>query len=184
VLRASKDVAGRLARPSRRPAVVVELRPVGSFGDEVRPLLDAYESRALFTTRAPDLLNHLLRYPRGGLTGWHLVRSGGDLCGFAVLSLVPQPGGVRVGKVAECLLADPDLDAWHTAAVGLTRELARQGADVAQAFASTPWSARAWRAAGFAPVHVLEFRLRDRQGHLPRGGAFHLTPLEADYAYT
>jgi hypothetical protein len=182
-LRAAKDAAGRLARPARRPVVSVELRPVGSFGDEIRTLLDAYEPRAVFTTRAPDFLNHVLRYPRGGLTGWHLVRAG-DLIGFAVLSLVPQPGGVRLGKVAECLIPADDDPLWHAAAVALTRELNRQRADVAQAFASTDWSARAWRAAGYAPVHDLEFRLRDRSDLLPRGAAFHLTPLEADYAYT
>jgi hypothetical protein len=182
-LRAAKDTAVRRVHPVRRTRVRVELRPVGSFGDEVQPLLDAYASRALFTTRAADHLNHFLRYPRGGLTGWHLVR-GGRLCGVAVLGLVSQADGARVGKIAECLLQDDDPDAWHAAAVALTGELTRQGADVAQAFASTEWSVRAWRAAGFAPLHALEFRLRDRSNRLPRGAPFHLTPLEADYAYT
>ena len=183
VLRAVKDVAGRLARWPQRPRAAVELRPVASFGDEVRPVLASFERLAVFTTREPDLLNHFLRYPRGGLTGWHVLHAG-VLRGFAVLALVPQPGGVTAGRVAECLLDADEPDLWHAAAVALTHELRRQGADLAQAFAGTEREARAWRGAGYAPLHALEFRLRDRGRCLPCGSAFHLTPMEADYAYT
>jgi hypothetical protein len=182
LLRAGKDVA-RLIRPSRRPRGTVELRPVAAFGDEVEPALAELAGQAVFTTRAPELLNHVLRYPRGGLSGWHVLHAGA-LRGFAVLAVVPQPGGVRAGRVVESLLDRDDADLRHAAAVALTRELKRQGADLAQAFASTDRAAQAWRAAGYAPLHALEFRLRDRPGRLPPGAAFHLTPLEADYAYT
>ena len=183
LLRAGRDVVTRLARPARRPRVEIEARPVAVFGDEIGPALAALESQALFTTRAPELLNHVLRYPRGGLTGWHLLHAGA-LRGFAVLAVVPQPGGVKAGRVVECLLDRDEPDLRHAAAVALARALKRQGADLAQAFASTDRTALAWRAAGFTPLHALEFRLRDRPGRLPPDAAFHLTPLEADYAYT
>jgi hypothetical protein len=52
------------------------------------------------------------------------------------------------------------------------------------AFAPTGWSARALRAAGYAPAYAVEFRLRDPAGLVPRGLPFHLTALEADYTYT
>lgn len=182
LLRAAKDAAGRLVRPVKRPRASVDLKPVVSFGDELLAVACRYEDRAVFTTREPALLNHFLRYPRGGMTGWHFERD--DVIGFAVLSVVEQAGGVRVGKVVDCLLDLNDDALWHAAAVALTAELARQGADLAQAFAANEWSARAWRAAGYARVHDLEFRLRDRAGLVPRGRPLHLTPLEADYAYT
>jgi hypothetical protein len=66
----------------------------------------------------------------------------------------------------------------------LTAELRLRGADVAVAVASTEWTARALGAAGYAPAHTLEFRLRDRANLLPRAAPFHLTPMQADYAYT
>lgn len=183
LLRAARDAAGMLARRAGRPRVPLGLRRVEAFGPEVGPALAAYATRAVFTSRGPDLLNHVLRYPRGGVTGWHLVR-GGAVRGFAVLSLVPRDGGAREGRVVDCLLDDPDDDAWHAAVVALTGELRRQGADVATGFASTEWSARALRASGYAPAYAMEFRLRDPSNRLPRGASYHFTPLEADYATT
>lgn len=183
--RAAKDAAGRLLRPARAPGAPAVLRPVGSFEPGADPVPPSYAARAAFTSRGPGLLNHALRYPRGGLTGWQVAR-GGVVRGFGVLSVVPRDGGhVREGRVVDCALDDPDdPDLWHAAVAALAAALADLGADLAVLFASTPWSARAAAAAGFASVHALEFRLRDRRGLLPRGAPFHLTPLEADYAYT
>ena len=183
--RAARDVAGIAGRPPRRADKSVELRPVAAFGPEVNRVLQRSMPRALFTSRGPDFLNHVLRYPRGGVTGFLLDRDGATR-GFAVLSIVARDGGsARQGRVAECLLDDPDdADLWLASAAALTAELKRQGADVAVAFASTPWSALAFRSAGYAVAHALEFRLRDRSGRLPVTLPFHLTPLEADYAYT
>ncbi|MGE3820795.1 MAG: acetyltransferase [Isosphaeraceae bacterium] len=181
-LRAAKDVAGRVRHPARRSKVSVRPRRVESFGTEVLPLLTAYENRALFTTREPDLLNHMLRFPRGGLTGWHLEFED-RVIGLALLAVVSQENGVRVGRLAEWLLAEEDPAFWHASATALTRELTRQGADLAQGFASTPWAQRALVASGFVETHRLEFRLRDRSNRLPAGVPFHLSPLEADYAY-
>ena len=178
------DAARRAFRPAEPSKRAVEISPVAAFGAEVAPVLDAYRARALFTSRGPDLLNHLLRYPRGGLTGWHL-RTGGELRGFALLSVVNQAGGVRAGKVVDLLLDDPDdADLWHASALALTAELSRQGADVAVAVAGNDWSARSLRRAGFDRAHDLEFRLRDKSHKIPRDVPVHLTPLEADYAYT
>ena len=177
-----RDLARMVLRRGRRPGRTIELRPVDDFGPEVEPVLDAYRSRAVFTSRDPALLNHVLRYPRPCLSGWRLVDEG-RLAGFAVLSLVRQ-GKTHVGKVVDCVLDDPDPALWHAAIDALTGELRRQGADVALGFGSTPWMARALEAAGYRPLHDLEFRLRDKGGLVPRQAPFHLTPLEADYAYT
>ncbi len=184
-LRGAKDVAGLIRRPPSRPAQPVEPRAVERFEAEIEPLLARYEPRAVFTTRRPDFLNYMLRYPRGGVSGWHLWRDNA-LRGFALLSFVPRAAdSAREGRIVECLLDDPDdADLWLASAVALTAELKRQGADFALAFTSTDWSARAFASAGFGPSHALEFRLRDRAGRLPRGVPFHLSPLEADYAYT
>ena len=48
-----------------------------------------------------------------------------------------------MGKIVDCLLDDIDIDRWHAAILALTHELASQGADLAQAYASTPWTAEA-----------------------------------------
>jgi hypothetical protein len=73
---------------------------------------------------------------------------------------------------------------WHAAVTALTRELSRQGADLAQAYASTPWTAEALRLSGYTSRFSVKFHIRDRQGIIPRDATFHLTPLEGDYAYT
>ena len=93
-----------------RPAAPVDLVPVAEFGDETLPIVQSHEPMAVFTTREPCLLNHVLRHPRGGLTGWRLER-GGVLTGFAVLSVLG--GDARVGRVVECLLDTGDEDVWH-----------------------------------------------------------------------
>jgi hypothetical protein len=180
---AVKDTARKLVRRAHSPRVRVEWRHVEAFGQEVEPILAAYRARAIMTARDPDRLNHILHYPKGGITGWHLLFAG-RVCGFAVLAIVPKPGHVRVGKVVDCVLDVDDDALWHAALMALTRELKGQGADLAIAYASTEWTARALRAAGYAPMYDLEFRLRDRAGKIPRDAPFHLTPLEADYAYT
>ena len=182
-LRAAKDLVGILRRPSEKPRTHVDVLQVETLADEIVPIFQGYETRAMFTSRDPGLLNHFLRYPRGGITGWHLWRDG-RLRGFAVLSIVPVDGGIKIGKIADCLLDDDDDDTWHAAILGLTRRLKEQGADIAVAFAANDWTSRALLASGFARVHDLEFRLRDRAKKIPSGMPLHLTALEADYAYT
>ena len=182
-LRAARDVTRRLGGRIPPPLALVELRPVEAFGPEIGPILALYESLAVFTSRGPDLLNHLLRYPRGGITGWHLLLDG-RLRGFALLAVVPRPGRVLVGKIVELLLDDRDERAWPGAVHALTGELGRRRADVATAVAGTEWAARALRASGYTPAHAMEFRLRDRSNLIPAGSTFHLTMTDADYAYT
>ena len=61
-----------------------------------------------------------------------------------MLNVVPSDQGrTRTGKIVDCLLDDIAVDPWHAAMLALTDELARQGADLAQAYASTPWTAEA-----------------------------------------
>jgi chorismate-pyruvate lyase len=183
VLRASRDIARKVIRPARPPRVAVEAARVESFGAEIQPILDAYQTRAVFFSRDAGMLNHLLRYPCGGPTGWHLTHNGA-LLGFAILSLVSKPGDVLEGRIVGCMLATDDPDLWHSAMETLTRELILRRADVVLAVASTDWTARALRSAGYSPAYRLDFRLRDRSRAVERASVFHLTFMEADSAYT
>ena len=98
--------------------------------------------------------------------------------------MVPtDQGRTRTGKIVDCLLDDIDIDHWHAAMLALTDELACQGADLVQVYASTPWTVEALRRGGFRSRFSVKFHIRDRQGLIPHGVIFHLTPLEGDYAY-
>ena len=102
-----------------------------------------------------------------------------------MLNVVPKDQGrTRTGKIVDCLLDDVDVELWQAAMLALTHELARQGADLAQAYASTPWTAEALRQSGYQSRFAVKFHIRDRQALIPREAIFHLTPLEGDYAYT
>jgi len=183
--RLARDLVRRALLPARSAQVRVELRKISSFDLEIEPITERAKAHALLTGRNPKRLNHLLQFPRQAMSGWHLIAPPDRLCGFAVLNLVPQHGGrVRLGKIVDCLLANTDAQLWHGAILALTQELRRQGADVAQTFASTPWIAEALHQSGFSSRFALEFNLRDRQRLLPLGIPFHLMPIEADYAYT
>lgn len=177
-----RDLFRTLRHRPQTPRTPVELRAAATFGAEIEPVLEAYWRADVGTDRRPAMLNHMLRYPRGGITGWLLTQDG-RVRGFGLLSLVEQ-GGTQAGKIVDCVLDDLDPGLWHAAHFALTEELVRQGAEHAIGFASTEWAAAALRACGFITRHSLEFRLRDKGGLIPEGAVFHLTPLEADYAYT
>jgi len=184
-VRLARELVRRGLLPTCSVQVNVELRKVNSFGSEIKPIIERAQAMAILTGRSTKRLNHLLRFPRQEMSGWHLIATPDRLCGFAILNLVPQHGGrIRLGKIVDCLLADTDVRLWHSAILALTHELWRQGADVAQTFASTPWLADALHRSGFVSRFGLEFSLRDRQKLLPPGILFHLMPIEADYAYT
>jgi hypothetical protein len=182
LLRAARDVVRSIGDRGRRPSIPVTLRRVESFGPEVDAILGRGEPGLLHSRRSPDTLNHYLRHPSGTLTGW-LILAGDEPVGFAMLNIIPR-GPTRVGKVVECFLEGCDPSLWHAAFVALTRELRGQGADLALACGSTSWAAEALRMAGYRELHRLGFWLRDKKRRLPREGPFHLTFLEADYAYT
>ena len=119
------------------------------------------------------------------MTGWHLRDDSGRLRGLAVLNVIPKDEGhTRTGKIVDYLLNDIDVKLWQAAICGLTRELELQGADVVQAYASTPWTVEALRQSGYQSRYAVKFHIRDRQALIPREAIFHLTPLEGDYAYT
>ena len=183
-LRLGNDLVRKARRPPRSNTLSVDLERVEAFGPEITPWLNTYRAEAVFTSRGPALLNHLLRYPRGGLSGFRILLNG-EPRGFGMLTILNRPGGVREGRIVDCLLDDPRDPALTQAAIqALTRELHAQKADIALAFAGTDWTARALENSGYAPASPLEFRLRDRNNQLPRDQPFHLTPIEADYSYT
>ena len=182
VLHAARDVVRAVRHRGRRPASALRLRRVEAFGPEVGAVVDRIEGPLLMTDRPPERLNNLLRYPRGGPTGWLLEADGGAR-GFAVLNVLRRKGA-RVGKVVDCVLETRDPGPWHAAAWLLAGELRGQGADVALACGTAPWAAEGLLRAGFYRLHDLEFRLRDRAGLVPRDPPFLLSYLEADYAYT
>ena len=137
------------------------------------------------TSRTPARLNSMLRFPRHMMSGWQLRDAKGRLRGLALLNIIPTDHGqTRTGKVVDCLLDDIDVDHWHAAHFALTTELARQRADMVQAYASTPWTVEALRRSGYKSRFAVKFHIRDRQNLIPREAIFHLTPLEGDYAYT
>jgi hypothetical protein len=184
-LRMVRDAASRLIRPPAAPLAVIVSRRVSSFGPEIAPIVEAAKEHAILTSRDPARLNAFLRFPRQAMSGWHLLDGTGRLRGLAILNLIPKDGGrTRLGKVADCLLDDVDIDPWHAAFAALTRELARQGADLAQAYGSTPWAAEGLRRSGYTSRFAVKFHIRDRQGLIPKDSVFYLTPLEGDYGYT
>jgi GNAT superfamily N-acetyltransferase len=180
LLRVAKDAARKVRNVGEPPRIPITLQRVEQFGPEVVPILDDVQSHTIMTAREPARLNHALRFPRPGMSGW-LMLHGGQLVGFALLN-VARPG--QVGKLVECLLEGDNIDLWHASTFALARELAGQGAGVAVGFGSTLWMAKALRRSGFNEAHRLEFTLRDRHGFIPRDTTFHLSPFEADYAYT
>ena len=183
-LRLARDTASRWTRPPAAPRTIISLRQVSAFGSEIDPIVEKAKARVILTCRDPARLNELLRFPRQAMSGWHLLDGAGRLRGFAVLNLVPKDQGLtRTGKFVDCLLDDIDVAPWHAAALALTRELARQGADLAHAYASTPWTAEALSRSGYTSRFAVKFHIRDRQGIIPRDATFYLTPLEGDYAY-
>jgi len=184
-LQLARDAASRLARLPTAPRATVTLEQASAFGPEIVPLVAKAKAYAILTDRDSARLNAFLRFPRQAMSGWHLLDDNRQLRGFAVLNLVPKDQGrTRTGKIVDCLLDDIEVDVWHAAVLALTRELARQGADLAQAYASTPWTADALRRSGYASRFAVKFHIRDRLGLIPHSVTFHLTPLEGDYAYT
>ena len=103
------------------------------------------------------------------MSGWHLLDDAGRLRGLAVLNIIPKdgvaPGPARSSTA--CSMAST-LTLWHAAVTALTGELASQGADLAQAYASTPWTAEALRRSGYTTRFSVKFHIRDRQGLIPQ----------------
>jgi hypothetical protein len=184
-LRLARDAASRLSRRPGTPQAAISLKRVSTFGPEIGPIVERARTHAILTGRGADRLNFFLRFPRQAFAGWHLLDQAGRLRGFAVTNLVPKDQGqTRTGKIVDCLLDCTDVDLWHGATITLTRELARQGADLSQAYGSTPWSIEALHRSGYVSRYAVKFHIRDRLGLIPRDATFHLTPLEGDYAYT
>ncbi len=184
-LRIARAMIQRVIRPPRAPRVAVTLKQVSCFGFEIAPVVEKAKAHVVLTRRDPARLNQLLRFPGQAMSGWLLLDGSGRLCGFALLNLIPKDGGrTRMGKIVDCLLDDVDVDLWHGAMRALTLELKRQGADIVQAYASTPWTVEALKKSGYDSRFAVKFHIRDRHGLISHNTTFHLTPLEGDYAYT
>jgi hypothetical protein len=184
-LRLVREVTRRLVHHPAIPETTVMLRQVSVFGSEIVQIVQKAKAHVILTHRDPARLNRFLKFPRQAMTGWHLVDDTDQLRGFAVLNLVPHDQGqTRTGKVVDCLLDDVDPARWQAAIFALTKELTHQGADLVQAYAATPWTAKALERCGYVSRFAAKFHIRDRLGLIPQGAMFHLTPLEGDYAYT
>jgi hypothetical protein len=185
LLRFAQELARRAVRPPAREARRLVLRRVSTFGPEIESIVARAQERVIFTSRDPARLNQFLRFPGQSMSGWHLLDDENRLRGFAILNLIRHDGGrTSVGKIVDCLLDEVEVPVWAAALESLSRELGRQGADLALAYASTPWTVDALRQCGFTTRYGVKFHIRDRQGLIPRAATFHLTPLEGDFAYT
>jgi hypothetical protein len=182
LMRTARDAGRLMLNRGRPPVVPLALRRVSSFGIEIEAILAGCTLDVVVSSRQAGWLNHILRYPRGTMTGW-LLSHDDRACGFALLN-VARRSEVRIGKIVECFLGSAAPDLWHSAIAALTQELKAQGADVAETFGSTTWMARALQENGFSQAQQLNFLLNDPQGLLPKEATFHLTPFEADYGYT
>jgi hypothetical protein len=184
-LRVARALIQYMTPFSQRPRAKIVLKRVSHFGAEIAPIIKSAKAKVVLTSRDPSRLNHLLRFPGQAMSGWHLIDGMGRLRGYALLNLIPKDQGrTRAGKIVDCLLDDPDGDLWHAAIRALTVELRRQGADIALAYASTPWTTEAFKRCGYDTRYSVKFHIRDRQGLISRDAVFHVTPLEGDYAYT
>jgi hypothetical protein len=184
-LRLARDIASRWFQPPASPRAAIHAERVTHFGTEIGPIIAHAKTYAILTGRDPGRLNAMLHFPRQMMSGWHLLDATGRLRGLALLNVIPSDQQcTQTGKIVDCLLDDIDVDHWHAAMLALTKELARQGADLVQAYASTPWTVEALRRSGYKTRFAVKFHIRDRQALMPREAIFHLTPLEGDYAYT
>jgi hypothetical protein len=184
-LRLARDWARRWLERPIAPRTTLVLERVLDFGPEICSIVEKAKAHVILTRRDAGRLNAMLHFPRQAMTGWHLWDAGGRLRGLAVLNVIPKDEGrTRTGKIVDCMLDDVNVELWRAAMLALTNELGRQGADLVQAYASTPWTAEALHQNGFQSRFAVKFHIRDRQALIPRDAVFHLTPLEGDYAYT
>jgi hypothetical protein len=185
LVRVARDGVSRWLERPNSPTLPLVLRPATAFGPEICPIVEKAKTHAILTRRDPGRLNAMLRFPRQRMTGWHLLDGAGRLRGLAILNVVPKDQGrTRTGKIVDCLLDDIDVELGQAAIRALTHELTIQGADLVQAYGSTPWTAESLRRSGFKSRFTVKFHIRDRHAMIPREATFHLTPLEGDYAYT
>lgn len=140
-----------------------------------------FEGNPLFTARDPARLNHLLRCPAARMIGGWIVQ-GAETVGWAILGLLERDG-IRFGKVVDAFLQTNDPEAWAGSVRILTDRLRAEGVEVIDAFHGAPWASEAFRRCGYRAIDRLDFLMRDREGRLPTGAPYHLTPIEADYAY-
>jgi hypothetical protein len=181
VLKGARDWIHPTA-PARR---VLTLKRVTSFGSEINPIVENAKFHAVLTERGVSRLNYILKFPRQAITGWHIYDEAHCLRGIALLNVIhKKEDNTDIGKIVDCLLENVDVPLWHAAFLALLNELAHQGADVVQAYGSTPWANKALQEAGFQSRFSTKFHIRDRRGLIPHSVVFHLTPLEGDYAYT
>jgi hypothetical protein len=181
----ARDVIQSRIQPPAKPQTMFSAQRVSSFGPEVNPIVEQAKTYAILTCRHSARLNAMLSFPRQAMTGWHLLDHTSRLRGIALLNVIPKDEGrTRTGKIVDCLLDNIDVSLWQAAISTLTHLLKDQGADLALAYASTPWIVEALRQSGFHSRFAVKFHIRDRHALIPRDAMFHLTPLEGDYAYT
>src|SRR5665213_3149975 len=139
------DMGRSIFHPGLAAAKIdLELEPVQEFTGEIAAVLRASRERFVCTSRAPELLNYLLRLPGGRVGGWR-CKIAGRLAGFALTS-AGERGGFRAGKIVDCFMADADATTWQSAIRALTGRRVGAACDVAHATAPAPRCQRALRA--------------------------------------
>jgi hypothetical protein len=164
----------------RAPTRCVELKQVARFGADVAEIV-ARGPAVIASSRAPELLNHYLRFPPGTTRGWYVYHES-RLRGFALANVVER-GPVRLGKVLDCYLDSDDPGLWHAAVFAMVRELAAQDCHHVAAYGSAPWVAAALRSNGFFERGRTPLYWRDVKSRVTLDKPLHLTYLEADNGY-
>ncbi len=183
--RLARDLAWRARHRLPSASESPRLERTTSFGPEIEPAAAAAKRHVILTSRTPKRLSTMLGMPGQTMTGWRLLDPSGNPRGWALTNIVPTDSGrTRTGKIVDLMLDDLDENRWRTAIVLLTQALQAQGADLALAYGSAPWTTRALEQCGYASRYTVKFHIRDRSSLIPRDVPFHMTPLEGDYAYT
>jgi hypothetical protein len=181
LLKIGRDYARQVLISPQAPKVALELKPIEMFGDEVEQISRDCGMIDVHTRRTAALLNHFLRYPRAGISGW-LIMQDAKVRGYAMLSVLYREQK-WLGRIVDCFMDCPDYNLWYSALHNLTRQLGILGADLAECYGSTSWMERALRSNGYHFQRVSPLAVRDVNQLIPKEASFFLTALEGDHGF-
>lgn len=169
-----RDVVWSLS-PSVRPEAGWEAVPTPRFGPE--DCVNRPARACTLTRREPEALNHWLRCPRGGFTGFLVTHRGRPRGHF----LLNRAG--HEARIAD-LRVDGEGPADWRAAYGLAAAAAAAHEDVhvVTAIASAPIADQALRSEGFHAWGCAELSLYDPGGAMAGQAPIHWNPVDDDWA--